>query len=395
MRHPATTPLGSPDRSKGESLSAQREGSRVDSSRHLLVVAAGTGGHVMPGLAVADELQARGWTVSWLGTRAGMERRLVEGRGIAFDAIDFAGLRGKGIKTLLFGGFLLLRAMWQSRAIVKARQPAMVFSTGGYVAVPAGLAATALGRPLALLNADASPLLSLRILRSQAVAIFCGFDGAAARMGGERALVTGNPVRPPIAQIAPPAQRYAGRSGPLSLLVVGGSLGAQVLNETLPQALARIEPARRPGVVHQCGAQHLEATRAAYARAGVAAEVVPFIDDMAARYAAADLAICRAGAITVTELTAAGVPAVLVPFVVKTTAHQRSNAEFLAAHGAAIHLPQAEFTAERLAQVLGELDRDRLQRMAEQARALGKPEATRVVADAIEHIVRSSLKAAA
>jgi len=395
MRHPATTPLGSPDRSKGESLSAQREGSRVDSSRHLLVVAAGTGGHVMPGLAVADELQARGWTVSWLGTRAGMERRLVEGRGIAFDAIDFAGLRGKGIKTLLFGGFLLLRAMWQSRAIVKMRQPAMVFSTGGYVAVPAGLAATALGRPLALLNADASPLLSLKILRSQAVAIFCGFDGAAARMGGERALVTGNPVRPPIAQIAPPAQRYAGRSGPLSLLVVGGSLGAQVLNEILPLALARIEPARRPGVVHQCGAQHLEATRAAYARAGVAAEVVPFIDDMAARYAAADLAICRAGAITVTELTAAGVPAVLVPFVVKTTAHQRSNAEFLAAHGAAIHLPQAEFTAERLAQVLGELDRDRLQRMAEQARALGKPEATRVVADAIEHIVRSSLKAAA
>jgi len=395
MRHPATTPLGSPDRSKGESLSAQREGSRVDSSRHLLVVAAGTGGHVMPGLAVADELQARGWTVSWLGTRAGMERRLVEGRGIAFDAIDFAGLRGKGIKTLLFGGFLLLRALWQSRAIVKMRQPAMVFSTGGYVAVPAGLAATALGRPLALLNADASPLLSLKILRSQAVAIFCGFDGAAARMGGERALVTGNPVRPPIAQIAPPAQRYAGRSGPLSLLVVGGSLGAQVLNEILPLALARIDPARRPGVVHQCGAQHLEATRAAYARAGVAAEVVPFIDDMAARYAAADLAICRAGAITVTELTAAGVPAVLVPFVVKTTAHQRSNAEFLAAHGAAIHLPQAEFTAERLAQVLGELDRDRLQRMAEQARALGKPEATRVVADAIEHIVRSSLKAAA
>jgi UDP-N-acetylglucosamine--N-acetylmuramyl-(pentapeptide) pyrophosphoryl-undecaprenol N-acetylglucosamine transferase len=384
-----------PGRLQGESLSAQREGSAATSPRHLLVVAAGTGGHVMPGLAVADELQGRGWTVSWLGTRAGMERRLVEGRGIAFDAIDFAGLRGKGIKTLLFGGFLLLRAMWQSRAIVKARQPAMVFSTGGYVAVPAGLAAAALGRPLALLNADAGPLLSLKILKSQAFAIFCGFDGAAARMGGERALVTGNPVRPPIAQIAPPAQRYAGRSGPLSLLVVGGSLGAQVLNETLPQALARIEPARRPGVVHQCGAQHLEATRAAYARAGVAAEVVPFIDDMAARYAAADLAICRAGAITVTELTAAGVPAVLVPFVVKTTAHQRSNAEFLAAHGAAIHLPQAEFTAERLAQVLGELDRDRLQRMAEQARALGKPEATRVVADAIEHIVRSSLKAAA
>jgi UDP-N-acetylglucosamine--N-acetylmuramyl-(pentapeptide) pyrophosphoryl-undecaprenol N-acetylglucosamine transferase len=362
---------------------------------HLLVVAAGTGGHVMPGLAVAGELQSRGWTVSWLGTQTGMERTLVEARGIAFDAIDFAGLRGKGLKTLVFGGFYLLRAMWQSRAIVKARAPAMVFSTGGYVAVPAGLAATALGKPLTLLNADAAPLLSLKVLKSQASAIFCGFDGAAARMAGERGLVTGNPVRPEIAQIAAPAQRYAGRSGPLSVLVVGGSLGAQVLNETLPQALARLDVAQRPRVVHQCGARHVEATRAAYAQAGVSAEVMPFIDDMAARYAAADLVICRAGAITVTELTAAGVPAVLVPFVVKTTAHQRSNAEFLAAHGAAIHVPQAEFTAERVAQVLRDLDRATLQQMAAKARALGKPEATRVVADAIEHIARVNLKAAA
>ncbi len=355
---------------------------------HLLVVAAGTGGHVMPGLAVAGELQSRGWTVSWLGTRVGMERTLVEARGIAFDAIDFAGLRGKGLKTLVFGGFTLLRAMWQSRAIVKARQPAMVFSTGGYVAVPAGLAATALGKPLTLLNADAGPLLSLKMLKSQASAIFCGFDGEAARLAGERGLVTGNPVRPEIAQIAPPAQRYAGRSGPLSLLVVGGSLGAQVLNDTLPAALAQLDPAQRPRVVHQCGARHVEATRAAYAQAGVTAEVVPFIDDMAARYAAADLVLCRAGAITVTELTAAGMPSVLVPLVVKTTAHQRSNAEFLAANGAAIHVPQGEFTAERVAQMLRDLDRAQLQQMAEKARALGKPDATRVVADAIEHIVK-------
>jgi UDP-N-acetylglucosamine--N-acetylmuramyl-(pentapeptide) pyrophosphoryl-undecaprenol N-acetylglucosamine transferase len=362
---------------------------------HLLVVAAGTGGHVMPGLAVAGELQSRGWTVSWLGTRAGMERKLVEARGIAFDAIDFSGVRGKGLKTLVFGGFFLLRAMWQSRAIVKARRPAVVFSTGGYVAVPAGLAASALGKPLTLLNADAAPLLSLKLLKSQAAAIFCGFDGEAARMAGDRGLVTGNPVRPEISQLPLPAQRYAGRSGPLSLLVVGGSLGAQVLNETLPQALARLNAGERPRVVHQCGAKHVEATRVAYARAGVEAEVMPFIDDMAARYAAADLVVCRAGAITVTELTAAGVPSVLVPFVVKTTAHQRSNAEFLAAHGAAIHVPQAQFTAEHLAQVLGGLDRARLQQMAEQARALGKPEATRVVADAIEHIARVSMKAAA
>jgi UDP-N-acetylglucosamine--N-acetylmuramyl-(pentapeptide) pyrophosphoryl-undecaprenol N-acetylglucosamine transferase len=271
----------------------------------------------------------------------------------------------------------------------------MVFSTGGYVAVPAGLAASSLGTPLTLLNADAGPLLSLKMLKSQASAIFCGFDGDAARLAGERGLVTGNPVRPEIARIAPPAQRYAGRSGPLSLLVVGGSLGAQVLNETLPRALAQLDAAQRPHVVHQCGARHVEATRAAYAQAGVAAEVMPFIDDMAARYAAADLVVCRAGAITVTELTAAGVPSVLVPFVVKTTAHQRSNAEFLAAHGAAIHMPQAGFTAERVAQVLRELDRARLQQMAEKARALGRPDATRVVADAIEHIAQVNMKAAA
>lgn len=357
---------------------------------HLLVVAAGTGGHVMPGLAVAGELQSRGWTVSWLGTRAGMERRLVEARGIAFDAIDFMNLRAKGLKGLVFGGFYLLRALWQSRAIVKARRPTMVFSTGGYVAVPAGLAASSLGKPLTLLNADAGPLLSLRLLRAQAAAVFCGFDGEAAKLAGARGLVTGNPVRPEIANIAAPAQRFAARQGPLSLLVIGGSLGAQVLNETLPAALAAIEAVQRPRVLHQCGASHVEGTLAAYARAGVAAEVVAFIDDMASRYAAADVVICRAGAMTVTELTAAGVPSVLVPFVVSTTVHQRSNAELLAAHGAAIHLPQDEFTPPRVAQVLRELDRARLQQMAERARALGRPSATRVVADAIEHIAKAT-----
>lgn len=357
-------------------------------SRHLLVVAAGTGGHVMPGLAVAEELQRRGWSVSWLGTRVGMERKLVEGRGIAFDAIEFAGLRGKGLKTMLFGGFHLLRALWQSRAVIAARKPALVFSTGGYVAVPAGLATSLASVPLAVLNADAAPLLSLKMLASNASAVFCGFDGQAAQQAGAKGLVTGNPVRSDIAGIAPPAQRYAERSGPLSLLVVGGSLGSQVLNQTLPQALAQIEAAQRPRVVHQCGATHVEATRAAYAAAGVAAEVIPFIDDIAARYAAADVVLCRAGAITVSELCVAGVPAILVPFVVKTTAHQRSNAELLASHGAAIHLPQTELTAGRLAELLRGLSREQLLAMAQKAQALGRPQATQTVADAIEHIVK-------
>lgn len=358
--------------------------------KHLLVVAAGTGGHVMPGLAVADELRRRGWTVSWLGTRAGMERRMVEPRGIEFDAIDFTGLRGKGLRTMLFGGFHLLRALWQSRAVMRRRRPAMVFSTGGYVAVPAGLAAGLANVPLTVLNADAAPLLSLRMLASQAAAIFCGFDGEAAQRAGDKGLVTGNPVRADIAALTPPEPRFAGREGPLSLLVVGGSLGSQVLNQTLPAALAAMTPAQRPRVVHQCGAAHVETTRAAYQAAGVQADVIPFIDDMAARYEAADVVLCRAGAITVSELCVAGVPAILVPLVVKTTAHQRANAEFMASHGAALHLPQAELSAASLATTLAGLDRAQLLSMARSAQVIGRPNATRTVADAIEHIAEAA-----
>ncbi len=356
---------------------------------HLVVVAAGTGGHVMPGLAVAETLQSRGWTVSWLGTRSGLERSLVEPRGIAFDAIEFSGLRGKGLKTLLLGGFRLLRAMWQSRAVLSARKPNVVFSTGGYVAVPAGLAASLGAVPLALLNADAAPLLSTRMLRSLAAAVFCGFEGAAAKLAGERGLVTGNPVRADIAAIAPPAQRYGERRGPLRLLVIGGSLGSLILNETVAAALAQLPSEARPQVAHQCGSAHLEVARAAYEHAGVTAEVLPFFDDMAQRYATADLVICRAGAITVTELAVAGVASILVPLVVSTTSHQRTNAEFMAQHGAAVHLPQGDLSARALARILAVLTREQLLRMAEQARALGRPDATRVVADAIEHIARA------
>jgi UDP-N-acetylglucosamine--N-acetylmuramyl-(pentapeptide) pyrophosphoryl-undecaprenol N-acetylglucosamine transferase len=353
---------------------------------HLMVVAAGTGGHVMPGLAVAEALRARGWSVSWLGTRVGMERQLVEPRGIAFDAIDFAGLRGKGAKTLLLGGFYLLRALWQSRALIRARKPRVMFSTGGYVAVPAGMAASTLGVPLVLLNSDAAPLMSTKMLKSLASAVLCGFDGAAANAAGEKGLVTGNPVRAEIAQIPPPEQRYAGRSGPLQLLVIGGSLGAQVLNENVPRALALVSSDLRASVVHQCGAKHVESVRALYREVAVDAEVVAFIDDMPDRYAKADLVVCRAGAITVSELAAGGVPSVLVPLVVSTTSHQRANAEFMAANGAAIHLPQAEFDASKLADLLCSLTRDRLLAMAVAARSIGKPEATQTVASVIEKV---------
>ena len=374
------SPTGRP---KSELLSAQREGKLL---HHLMVVAAGTGGHVMPGLAVAEALRARGWSVSWLGTRVGMERQLVEPRGIAFDAIDFAGLRGKGVKTLLLGGFYLLRALWQSRALIRARKPRVMFSTGGYVAVPAGMAASTLGVPLVLLNSDAALLMSTKMLKSLASAVLCGFDGGAAKALGDKGLVTGNPVRVEIAHVAPPEQRFAGRSGPLQLLVIGGSLGAQALNENVPRALALVSRDLRARVVHQCGAKHIESVQALYREVGVDAEVVAFIDDIPDRYAKADLVVCRAGAITVSELAAAGVASVLVPLVVSTTSHQRANAEFMAANGAAIHLPQVELNAPKLADLLRSLTRDRLLAMAMSARSIGKPEATDTVAEVIEKV---------
>jgi len=362
----------------------------MSAHRHLMVVAAGTGGHVMPGLAVAKELESRGWTVSWVGTEVGMERGLVEKQGIAFDALDFSGLRGKGLKTALFGGFKLLGAIARTRGLIAARKPTLMFTTGGYVAVPAGLAASLRGVPLVLMNCDAGPLMSNRMLAPLAQAVMLGFDGEAARLAGDKGLVTGNPVRREIVELPAPAQRYAGRSGRLKLLVFGGSLGAKVLNETLPQALAALPAETRPHVLHQCGASAVESVRAAYAAAGVEAEVRSFIDDMAQAYAESDLVVARAGATTVSELAAAGVPALLVPLVVKTTSHQRGNAEFMAGHGAALHLPQSEFKPARLAEILARLDRAQLIEMAERARALGKPQAARVVADAIEHITKEA-----
>jgi UDP-N-acetylglucosamine--N-acetylmuramyl-(pentapeptide) pyrophosphoryl-undecaprenol N-acetylglucosamine transferase len=351
---------------------------------HLLIVAAGTGGHVMPGLAVAQSLRARGWHVSWLGTNSGMERGLVERAGLEFRALAFSGVRGKGTWAFVAGIGRLVRAIFASVGILRRASPQVVFTTGGYVAVPAGLAAAWLRKPLLFLNADAAPQLSLRILLHWVRTVLCGFDGAAARMAGPKACVSGAPVRPEIAALADPARRYADRSGPLRLLVLGGSLGARALNEAVPRALALLAPAERPEVVHQCGEALVAAARGEYARLGVEAELLPFIDDIAARYGAADLVLCRAGAITVTELCSAGVASVLVPLVASTTAHQQANAEFLAAHDATVHLPQADCTPQVLAQTLRDLTRPRLAQMARNARALARPGATARVVEEIE-----------
>jgi UDP-N-acetylglucosamine--N-acetylmuramyl-(pentapeptide) pyrophosphoryl-undecaprenol N-acetylglucosamine transferase len=357
---------------------------------HLVIMAAGTGGHVIPGIAVAQEMQQRGWTVSWLGTTHGMENRLVPSAGIVLDAIAFSGMRGKGLVHTATGGLRLLKAFWDCLGILRQRSASAVLGMGGYVCFPGGLMASLLGKPLVLVNADASMLLSNRALLPVADRVAFGFDGAAAAKT-KNAVVTGNPVRAEIESMAEPQQRFAERSGPLRLLVVGGSLGARVLNETLPKALALIEPAERPKVVHQTGALNRDDVQAAYAAAGITidgdVEVLPFIDNMAERLAACDVILCRAGAVTVSELCAAGVPSVLVPLIVSTTSHQRDNALFMAQHGAAIHLPQTEMTAQKLADILRGLDRAALLAMADKAKGLGRPRAAARVADEIESLV--------
>ncbi len=355
-------------------------------TRHLVVMAAGTGGHVIPGLAVAREMLSRGWTVSWLGTTHGMENKLVPPSGIAMDTIAFSGVRGKGLLHTLTGGLRLLAAFWSCLRILRARRADAVLGMGGYVCFPGGLMASLLGKPLVLVNADAALLMSNKALLPVADRIAFGFDGPTLR-GIKHSVVTGNPVRAEIEALPEPAQRFSGRSGPLRVLVVGGSLGARALNEALPQALALIDAAQRPQVTHQTGNANLEAVRAGYAQAQVQGELLPFIDDMAQRLADCDVIVCRAGAVTVSELCAAGVPAVLVPLVVSTTSHQRDNAQWLAGQGAGIHLPQSELSPKRLADLLTGLTREALLAMATKARSLAQPKAAARVADQIESLV--------
>ncbi len=352
---------------------------------HLVIMAAGTGGHIIPGIAVAREVQRRGWSVSWLGTTTGMENTLVPPTLIPLDVLAFTGLRGKGLLHAATGGLRLLKAFWDAAQVLRRRSANAVLGMGGYVCFPGGLMASLLGKPLMLVNADAALLLSTKALLPVADRVAFGFDGPAARI--KRGLVTGNPVRADIEALAAPAVRYAGRSGPLRLLVVGGSLGAQVLNQTVPAALALLDAVTRPQVLHQTGAAQLDAVRAAYAAAGIAADVRPFIDGMAQALADCDVIVCRAGAVTVSELCAAGTPALLVPLVVSTTAHQRANAQHMAGHGAALHLDQSVLTPQSLALQLQALTRPALLAMAEKARALARPNAAARVADELDKLV--------
>jgi len=342
----------------------------------LMVMAGGTGGHIYPGLAVADALRARGWKVVWMGNPDGMEARIVPASGYDMAWVRFTALRGKGLLRKLLLPFNLLRGFAQALAQIRRVKPDVVLGMGGYVTFPGGMMAALVGTPVVVHEQNSVAGLANRVLAGVADKVVTGFPDVLKK--GEWA---GNPVRAEITAVVPPAQRFAGRSGPLKVLVVGGSLGAAALNDAMPKALALLPAGQRPLVTHQAGTRQIDALRASYAAAGVEGELLPFIDDMAARYADADLVICRSGALTVAELAAVGVASVLVPFPHAVDDHQTGNARFLADAGAAVLLPQTELSPQRLAALLQDMNRERLLDMAGKARQCARPDATARVAD--------------
>jgi UDP-N-acetylglucosamine--N-acetylmuramyl-(pentapeptide) pyrophosphoryl-undecaprenol N-acetylglucosamine transferase len=348
----------------------------------VLILAGGTGGHIFPGLAVARALRDSDVPVVWLGAAGGMETRLVPPAGIPLETIAVSGLRGKGAAALLKAPFLLARALWQAAAVLRRLRPRAVLSFGGYAAGPGGLAAWLLRRPLLVHEQNRAPGMTNRVLAKLAKRVLCGFPDS---FRGGRGETVGNPVRAEIAALPVPDVRLAGRSGAPRLLVLGGSQGAQALNVTLPQLLARLPAETRPDVRHQCGERHAAKTAAVYADAGVVAAIEPFIADMAQAYAWADLVVCRAGALTLAELCAAGVGSLLVPFPGAVDDHQTRNGEYLVARGAARLVPEGDGFADRLQAALATLlaDRDLRLAMATAARAAARPDAAATVAKAV------------
>lgn len=350
----------------------------------LMIMAGGTGGHVMPGLAVARTMRERGWHVVWMGNPTGMEATLVPRHDIRLLPVRFGGLRGKGLRTRLTLPLNLLRACWQAWRALRAARPAVVLGMGGYIAFPGGVMAALTRIPLVVHEQNSVAGLTNRALARLADRVLTAFPDT---LPG--AAWCGNPVREEIVDAPEPSRRFSGRSGPLRLLVVGGSLGARALNEALPRALALIPADLRPVVTHQCGAANRVALEAAYRAVDVDATVAEFIDDMARAYADADLVICRAGAMTVSELAAIGAASVLVPFPHAVDDHQTGNARFLSDRDAAVLLPQQQLSPDGLATLLRGFTRERLLRMADNARRAARPDASKLVADACESIART------
>ena len=354
--------------------------------RCALIMAGGTGGHIFPGLAVAEALRDKGWRVHWLGGKGSvnnpsMESQLVPPRGFAFETIDFSGVRGKGPVTLALLPLRLLKAFWQSIHVLRRVKPNVVIGLGGYIAFPAGMMAVFLGKPLVLHEQNSVAGMVNKVLAQVADRVFTAFPGVL-----KNAQWVGNPLRTAFTQQPGPVERFAGRSGPLHVLVVGGSLGAKALNTIVPQALALIPTKQRPIVTHQSGTRQIDELRANYSAAGVEATLSPFIDDTASAFADADLVICRAGASTVTEIAAVGAAALFVPFPSAVDDHQTSNAKFLVQQGAGWQIAQSELTPRVLADMLQKTERLALVNIGLQAKKMQKTEATAHIVAACEEL---------
>ena len=348
-------------------------------SHCALIMAGGTGGHIFPGLAVAESLREAGWRVHWLGVPGNMESQWVPQRGFAFEPVEFGGVRGKGIVSLALLPMRLLIAFWQSIQVVRRVKPDVVVGLGGYITFPGGMMSVLLGKPLVLHEQNSVAGMANRVLAGVADCIFTAFPNVL-----KKAVWVGNPLRQDFLNKPSPVERFAARTGPLKLWVVGGSLGAQALNEIVPKALALMPAHKRPVVVHQSGAKQIDALRSNYEKAGVQAELTPFIEDTAHAFAQADLIICRSGASTVTEIAAVGAAAIYVPFPFAVDDHQTTNAQFLVAEGGGWLMPQADLTPQALADKLESITREELLACAEKAWALKKTQATREVVAACE-----------
>ncbi|SEK90657.1 UDP-N-acetylglucosamine-N-acetylmuramylpentapeptide N-acetylglucosamine transferase [Variovorax sp. YR750] len=351
--------------------------------RTALVMAGGTGGHIFPGLAVAEALRERGWKVHWLGAPGSMEEKLVPPRGFAFEPVQFGGVRGKGPLTLFLLPLKLLRAFWQSLGVVRRVKPDVLVGLGGYITFPGGMMGVLVGKPLVLHEQNSVAGLANKVLAGVADRVFTAFPNVL-----KKAQWVGNPLRAAFTSKAEPAERFAGRTGPLKLLVVGGSLGARGLNTVVPQALARIEPAVRPQVLHQSGVKQIDELRANYEAAGVEGELTPFIEDTAQAYADADMIVARAGASTVTEIAAVGAAALFVPFPSAVDDHQTTNARFLVDAGGGWLVQQADLTPELLADLLQKTGRDALIEKAAKAKTMQKTEAVEAVVRACEELTK-------
>ncbi len=351
------------------------------SQKTALIMAGGTGGHIFPGLAVAEELRARGWRVHWLGAPGSMESRIVPQHGFPLELIDFSGVRGKGLATLALLPLRLLRAFWQALQVVRRVKPDVVVGLGGYITFPGGMMGVLCGKPLVLHEQNSVAGMANKVLAGVADRVFTAFPDVL-----KKAQWVGNPLRAAFTRQAAPSERFVGRTGPLRLLVVGGSLGAQALNDIVPRALALIPAENRPVVTHQSGATQIDTLRANYQAAGVQAELTPFIDDTASAFAAADIIVCRAGASTVTEIAAVGAAAIFVPFPFAVDDHQTTNARFLVNAGGGWLVQQSDLTPEGLAKMLLNSERTALVDIAEKAKNMQKINATREVVAACEEL---------